>query len=144
MDYQPAASVTLALAVLGWVSVPIPPIEASIALSIAFVAREAILPQASRRHGFWLVAAFGLLHGLGFASALAEIGVDPRHLLLSLLVFNVGVELGQLLFIGGVLGAMMAARRILVMDSRRLRSATAFGLGTLGMVWTFERVTGFL
>ena len=103
-----AHSITLGLAALGFVHVPQSPVEAVIALSIVFVAaeivhgwqgREGIAAQAP-----WLIAfAFGLLHGFGFAGALSEIGLPQGHIPLALLFFNLGVEAGQLLFIGGIL-----------------------------------------
>ena len=75
-------------------------------MSIAFMAREALLPPGERRHGAGLVAAFGLLHGLGFAGALEEVGIGTAELLLGLLTFNLGVEAGQLLFVAVVLVAI--------------------------------------
>jgi hypothetical protein len=136
-------SFTLALAVLGWVEVPVPPIEAVIALSIVFVAREAVLSDKDRRNGFLLVAAFGMLHGLGFASALAEMGVDPDYLLLSLFMFNLGVELGQLLFVAVAVGTGFVFTRVFASHRERLRGALAFGVGSLAVFWTFERVAAF-
>lgn len=135
-------SLTLALAVLGWVHVPVPPIEACIALSIAFVAREALRPHSGLRHSVGLVFAFGLLHGLGFASALAESGIEPGETLLGLLTFNVGVELGQLLFVLAVLSTVALAK-CMTSAVGRVRTATAFGLGSLGFFWTIERVAAF-
>ena len=103
-----AHSLTLALAAVGWVALPSPPIEASIALSIVFVARELGLrapgapPYGAAR--LWSVAfGFGLLHGLGFAGALAEIGLPAGEVPLALLTFNLGVEFGQLAFVALVL-----------------------------------------
>lgn len=134
-------SLTLALAVLGWVHVPVPPVEACIALSIAFVVREALLPNSMLRHGAGLVFAFGLLHGLGFASALSESGIEPGEILLGLLSFNVGVELGQLVFVLLVVSVIALTKNISM--SARTRPTIAFGLGTLGLFWTFERVAAF-
>jgi hydrogenase/urease accessory protein HupE len=110
-----AHSLTLAAATLGFVHVPPPPVEAAIALSIVFVAAE-IVNTRNGRVSFaagrpWLVAfTFGLLHGLGFAGALSEIGLPQGHIPLALLFFNVGVESGQLLFIGSVLGCVGLGR----------------------------------
>ena len=132
-------SMTLGLAFLGYVQLPAPPVEACIALSIAFVAREALRPEAERRHGFWLVAGFGLLHGLGFAGALSEIGISGPDLLLGLVAFNLGVEAGQLLFVAGVL-ALMQAGRSLALQRPWQAPAAAFGLGGLAMFWTLERL----
>ena len=101
-----AHSITLAAATLGLVHVPQTPIEAAIALSVMFVAAE-ILHQASGRPGLtarapWVVAfIFGLLHGFGFAGALREVGLPQSDIPVALLFFNVGVEVGQLMFIAG-------------------------------------------
>ena len=114
-----AHSITLALATLGVIHVPGPPVEATIALSIVFVASE-IVQQQRGREGLaskqpWLVAfAFGLLHGLGFAGALAEIGLPANAIPLALLFFNIGVEIGQLLFIA----AVFAATRLLFLAAK--------------------------
>ncbi|WP_237066598.1 HupE/UreJ family protein [Microbulbifer guangxiensis] len=102
-----AHSLTLAAAVLGWVSVPQAPVEAVIALSIVFVASEILQKHRGRStlaiRKPWLVAfGFGLLHGLGFAGALSEIGVPQHAIPLSLALFNIGVEAGQLAFIGAL------------------------------------------
>ena len=108
-----AHSITLGLATLGFVNVPGGPVEACIALSIVFLGVE-ILHARQGRHGLayrfpWLVAfAFGLLHGLGFAGALSEIGLPKSEIPLALLFFNVGVEVGQLLF---VLACLLVAHR---------------------------------
>jgi hydrogenase/urease accessory protein HupE len=134
-------SVTLALAALGWLAIPAPPIEACIALSIVYVARQALLPRAALHHGVGIVLCFGLLHGLGFASALRESGIERGELLLGLLSFNLGVEIGQL---GFVLAFLLLAAGLRQPLTRRLVPATAFGLGSLGIYWTLERIAGFL
>ena len=109
-----AHSITLSLATLGVLHVPGPPVEAIIALSIVFVAGE-IIHQRQGREGLasrqpWVVAfAFGLLHGLGFAGALAEVGLPENSIPLALLFFNIGVEIGQVLFIVVVLAIYKAA-----------------------------------
>src|SRR5262249_30693553 len=112
-----AHSITLSLATLGVVHVPGPPVEASIALSILLLASEIIRfqqGQASLTSQWpWLVAfSFGLLHGFGFASALTDVGLPQGDIPLALFSFNVGVEIGQLTFIGFVLGLLACARRI--------------------------------
>lgn len=137
-------SLTLALATLGWIAVPVPPLEVTIALSIAFVAREALVPEAERRHGFGLVLAFGMLHGIGFASVLSELGIDSANLLLALFAFNLGVEVGQILFVGLVLCAALPLRKASVAMRARLRFASAFSIGALAMFWTIERMQPFL
>ena len=110
-------SLTLSAAALGWVHVPQPPVEACIALSIVFVAREIV--QAGRGHpGLtarwpWVVSfTFGLMHGFGFAGALAEVGLPTRAIPIALLFFNIGVEIGQLLFVAGVLGLMAVLAKV--------------------------------
>ncbi len=112
-----AHSLTLAGATLGFVHVPGPPVEAAIALSIVFVAAEIIHSRqgnAGLTERFpWVVAfTFGLLHGFGFASALNEVGLPQAAIPVALLFFNVGVEIGQLLFIAAVFAVIALARRI--------------------------------
>ena len=145
-----AHSITLAFATLDVIRVPGPPVEATIALSIIFVANE-IIKQRRGREGLasqrpWLVAfAFGLLHGLGFAGALAEIGLPANAIPLALLFFNVGVEIGQLLFIAAVLLTMrllskLAERHI---GLRHAAVVTAYAIGGIASYWFIERVSGF-
>jgi hydrogenase/urease accessory protein HupE len=145
-----AHSITLALATLGVIHVPGPPVEATIALSIVFVAGE-IVQQQRGREGLasrkpWLIAfTFGLLHGLGFAGALAQIGLPANSIPLALLFFNVGVELGQLLFIAAVFAAtrllfLLAANRI---DLRRAATVPAYLIGGIASYWVVERVSMF-
>jgi len=143
-----AHSLTLAAATLGWVAVPPPPVEAVIALSIVFVAGE-IVHGARGRPGLsarqpWLVAlTFGLLHGFGFAGALHEIGLPERSIPLALLAFNVGVEVGQLLFVGAVLaaGALLAGLRL--HPSRAWRIAAGYCIGAIASYWLLERLAAF-
>jgi len=143
-----AHSITLTAATLGFVHVPQPPVEAVIALSIAFVAAE-ILHGLHGREGVaarapWIVAlTFGLLHGLGFAGALSEIGLPEGRIPLALLFFNVGVEVGQLLFIGGVLILVAAARRAVPATPYWARLAPPYVIGTLAMFWVFQRIATF-
>ncbi|WP_231639160.1 HupE/UreJ family protein [Sphingomonas profundi] len=141
-------SISLALAFFDVIHVPVPPVEAVIALSIAFMAREAlrVTPDAvesvaARRRYMAIVATFGLLHGLGFATALGELGVSPHERVEGLVFFNVGVEVGQLLFVGVVLAAMAAARAI--GRAEPVRVAALYGAGALGCFWMLERVAGF-
>jgi hydrogenase/urease accessory protein HupE len=143
-----AHSLTLAAATLGWVHVPAPPVEASIALSIVFVARE-ILQANAGRTGLtsrqpWLVAfCFGLLHGLGFAGALSEVGLPGHAIPIALLFFNLGVEFGQLAFVAVVSAALFAARRAPWPRRAWLNPVPAYAIGTLAACWTIERVIGF-
>ncbi|UCD70053.1 MAG: HupE/UreJ family protein, partial [Betaproteobacteria bacterium] len=92
----------------------------------------------------WLVAfTFGLLHGFGFAGALTEVGLPQKEIPLALLTFNVGVEVGQILFILGVLTLIVVVRRIISSPPRWAIPATAYGIGGLSAFWVIERVSGF-
>jgi hypothetical protein len=140
-----AHSVTLAAATLGWVHVPGPPVEALIALSIVFVAGE-VAHGLRGRSGLtarapWLAAfGFGLLHGLGFAGALAEVGLPPRAIPLALLAFNVGVELGQLAFVAAALGALAVLRRASLQPPGWTRWVPPYAIGSLAAFWVIERI----
>lgn len=144
-----AHSITLASASLGWLHVPGPPVEAIIALSIVFVASEIVHGMQGRpgltERAPWIVAfSFGLLHGFGFAGALAEVGLPQTAIPVALLMFNVGVEIGQLLFVATalVVGAMVAG---LLADKRAwATSATAYAIGSVAAFWTIERVLSFI
>jgi hydrogenase/urease accessory protein HupE len=136
-----AHSVSLAVTVLGLVHVPSPPVEASIALSIVLVCGECLRPAGSlTRRAPWAVAfAFGLLHGLGFASALLDLGVPEQHVPAALLCFNVGVELGQLAIIAAVIGL----RRILTglrLDRDWMRRGLIYAMGGLAACWSLDRL----
>ncbi|MGK4002694.1 HupE/UreJ family protein [Sorangium sp. So ce1036] len=145
-----AHSLTLGTATLGLPSLPTAPVEAVIALSIAFVAveiaGEARTKQPSlTRQRPWLVAfAFGLLHGFGFASALAELEIAGAERPIVLLCFNVGVEIGQLVFIAGLLALRAASRRLERASGVRLAIAGYYAMGTLAMYWFFERIVAFM
>jgi len=140
-----AHSLTLAAATLGLVHVPGPPVEAIIALSIVYVAAEVVHGLQGRpgltARAPWLVAfTFGLLHGFGFAGALAEVGLPQNAIPVALLMFNVGVELGQLAFVGAVLAAGLLLTRLPVRWPRWTQFAPAYAIGTVAMMWTIERV----
>ncbi|HSK38846.1 MAG TPA: HupE/UreJ family protein [Arenibaculum sp.] len=144
-----AHSITLAMAVLGLVHAPQAPVEAVIALSILFLASELMRrrrdgPGLTERHP-WLVAfSFGLLHGLGFAGALAEVGLPEADIPLALLVFNLGVEAGQLLFVAALLALSWLWRRAIVQPPPPwLRDAPAYAIGSLATFWLIERVAAF-
>jgi hypothetical protein len=161
-----AHSVTLAAATLGFVHVPSAPVEATIALSILFLASELArqpfastssspLSSASAPAGArssvdaradltarfpWLVAfSFGLLHGFGFAGALSEVGVPQKAVPLALLFFNVGVEIGQLLFIGSVLALGWLVRRAAIRAPVWWPRAAAYGIGSVAAFWVVQR-----
>ena len=143
-----AHSVTLALAALGVVHVPGPPVEAVIALSIVFVAAEIIRGREGKpgltARWPWIVAfVFGLLHGFGFAGALTELGLPQTSILLALLMFNVGVEVGQLLFVGGVLAIYVGVRRIRVAPPEWVWRIPPYAIGGVAAFWMIERVVGF-
>lgn len=133
-----AHSLTLALATLGWVRLPPAPVEALIAASIVLVAAEALRPAATRRP--WRVAfAFGLLHGFGFAGALGVLGVPQGQVPLALVFFNLGVEAGQIGFLALVLPLLALARHHGPWPSWA-RAAPAYAIGTIAMLWFFERL----
>ena len=146
--FTAAHSITLAAAVLGVVHVPPKPVEAMIALSIAFVAQEIIRARQGKisiATSFpWVVAfAFGLLHGFGFAGALSEIGIPEGHIPLALLFFNLGVEAGQVLFVGAVLASWTLVRHLRLPLPRWAASAPAYAIGSLAMFWMIQRVSMF-
>ncbi len=138
-----AHSITLAASVLDLVYLPQGPVEAVIALSILFLARELVVPEARRSRftnakPWWMAIAFGLLHGFGFAGALADIGLPREQLAGALLLFNIGIELGQLLVIGAVLALLYLVTRLVA----RPVAAHAFALlmGVVAAYWTIDRI----
>jgi hydrogenase/urease accessory protein HupE len=142
-----AHSITLAGASLGYFSLPQAPVEATIALSIAFVASELVKSKPGERRLSesypWIVAfAFGLLHGFGFAGALKEIGLPQSDVPLSLLTFNLGVEAGQLIFVAAVLVLLGAARALIRIPPAPARPIAAYMVGTAAMLWLIPRVAG--
>lgn len=148
--FTAAHSITLALAALGYLSFPSAAIEALVALSILFVAVE-LIPQrrndqtlAHRRP--WMIAfLFGLLHGMAFAGALSQIGLPPKAAPMALLLFNVGVEIGQLIFIGAALVVIAGLKR--AADRFRLPNPAwvpAYAIGGLSAYWLIERTLAAL
>lgn len=140
-----AHSITLACATLELLALPSPPVEAGIALSIVLLAHELALPEHERDtltwRAPWLVAfGFGLLHGFGFAGALAEVGLPSAHVPLALLAFNLGVELGQLGVVALVLVALALLRRV----HARGRMLVVYGIGSLAAAWLIDRVLDFV
>jgi hydrogenase/urease accessory protein HupE len=141
-------SLTLTAAALGWVHVPQPPVEACIALSIVFVAREIVETRRGRpgltgRYPWVVSFTFGLMHGFGFAGALAQVGLPQRAIPIALLFFNVGVEIGQLLFVSGVLGVMAVLTRFPRTWPRWADAVPAYAIGTIAMLWTIQRIVAF-
>jgi len=143
-----AHSITLAVATLGWVWVPGPPVEAVIALSILFLASELLkinrgLQSLTATYP-WLVAfTFGLLHGFGFAGALSQVGLPQNEIPLALLMFNIGVELGQLMFVMLMLGVIIALGRLRVQWPVWSRQFPAYAIGGMAAFWLIQRVSSF-
>jgi hydrogenase/urease accessory protein HupE len=152
-----AHSITLAAATLGYVNVPGPPVEAAIALSIVFVAAEIVNVHRGRTsltaRWPWLVAfTFGLLHGLGFAGALSEVGLPAHAIPLALLFFNLGVEIGQLIFVAAVMtltatveGITSERWQLAGVQQRfgQIEVACAYGIGAVATYWLADRTMGF-
>lgn len=139
-----AHSMTLALSALGWLTLRSPPVEATIALSIMLVAGEALhkQPTLSRRWPALVAFLFGLVHGLGFAGALKDIGLPQNHLLAALLTFNVGVELGQLLVVGL---AFLVYRAVFGWPKFLLARAPAlYAIGGVAAYWSIGRIVNIL
>ncbi len=143
-----AHSVTLAMATLGFVYVPQAPVEAVIALSIIFLATE-LAKQHRGETGLttkapWLVAlCFGLLHGFGFAGALTEVGLPQSDIPLALLFFNVGVEVGQLMFVSGVLVVTWMIKKMKLRWPAWVERVPAYAIGSLAAFWFIQRTTSF-
>ena len=140
-----AHSLTLAAASLGGITLPGPPVEIVIAMSIALLGAETI--YRNRGHETlsqrkpWLIAfGFGLIHGFGFAGALAEIGLPKGAEVLALLLFNLGVEAGQVAFVGAVLLLVFLATRLARLPLAPARIIAAYGIGITGAYWAIERV----
>ncbi len=147
-----AHSLTLAGATLGFVHMPGPPIEAVIALSIALVASEIIhsrrgKPGLTEQYPWVVAFTFGLLHGFGFAGALAEIGLPQISIPIALLFFNVGVEIGQLLFIASVFAIIAPARKITrssdVPGPAWAWAVPPYAIGSLAVFWVIQRIAVF-
>jgi hypothetical protein len=140
-----AHSMSLAAAVLGLVHVPSAPVEATIALSIVYVAAEAVHagkdhPHLARRAPWVIAFGFGLLHGLGFAGALSEVGLPAHDIPMALLLFNIGIEIGQLTFVALLLLVAKALWRIAPRLTGRLSWAPPYAIGSLASFWLIERL----
>ncbi len=139
-----AHSITLALATLGYASAPLLPLNAAIALSILFLGPEIVRAWSGEtsftiRHPWVVAFAFGLLHGFGFASGLTAMGLPKDEIPLALLLFNIGVELGQLAF---VLLVVLLERSFRVLELRwpvAIQRLPGYVVGTLGAFWTIQR-----
>ncbi|MCK4838459.1 MAG: HupE/UreJ family protein, partial [Desulfobulbaceae bacterium] len=149
-----AHSITLALAALGVVKVSVAPVEAAVALSIVFVAMELARDKhhtLTWRYPIAVSSTFGLLHGFGFAAVLTEIGLPQTEIPTALLFFNVGVEIGQIMFVIASIAVFFAGKAV----TKRLREMTfkdvlhriqqpaGYVVGVLAMFWTLDRVSGF-
>ena len=142
-----AHSLTLGLSALGWVSLPAAPVEILITLSIVLLAVEIVQRQQGRpglaARKPWLIAfGFGLLHGFGFASALGGIGLPKGAELGALFLFNLGVEIGQVLFVGVLLIAAWLFGRFATRWREGAQLPAAYAIGSLAMFWTLERIDG--
>lgn len=146
-----AHSITLGVSVLGWISLPSAPVEAVIALSILFLAIEIVQKlNNSNNKSFtakhpWLVALiFGLLHGFGFAGALTEVGLPNNAIPIALLGFNLGVEIGQVIFIIAIISLMYLLNKLIKNMPSLLPHIAIYAIGSLASFWLIERVSGFI
>jgi HupE / UreJ protein len=138
-------SLSLAAATFGWVGVPERPLNAAIALSIIFVGVEIVKLQRGQagltaRYPWVVAFAFGLLHGVGFATALTTLGIPPATLPIALLFFNVGVEIGQLIFVFVVLLLIWAHRQAEAVLPRWGDALPAYAIGSVAAFWFLSRV----
>ena len=158
--FTAAHSLTLGMSALGWLQLRPPPVEATIALSIVLVACEALRPSRrghdrtgtsgegdggdtlARRWPALVAFLFGLVHGLGFAGALREIGLPENHLLVALLTFNVGVEIGQLMTVGVCWALWRVASRW--SWTGRLRTALLYLIGSAAAYWSWLRIAAIV
>jgi hydrogenase/urease accessory protein HupE len=139
-----AHSITLAIATLGYASAPLPPLNAAIALSILFLGPEIVRTWRGEtsftiRHPWVVAFAFGLLHGFGFASGLAAMGLPKAEIPLALLLFNVGVEIGQVAFVLLVVLLQRSFRVLEVRWPRLVEQLPGYAVGTLGAYWAIQR-----
>ena len=135
-------SLTLALITLNAFPYPVALVEFLIAVSIFVLAVELSRPCGAGRlwrRPWWLAGSFGLLHGMGFAGALAETGLPQSHVPLALLFFNMGIELGQLAFIAALVAAVAVGQRLPGIQFARWRSFPVLVLGVLSAMWCIER-----
>lgn len=150
-----AHSITLALAALDVIRIPTPPVEAAIALSVVFLAWEIVKDdkeQLTYRYPVAVSTSFGLLHGLGFAAVLRDIGLPQTELPTALLFFNIGVEIGQILFVLALLAGFFVIRpllrRLLTTDGDEmhwtsLTTPAAYIIGGVASYWLIDRISGF-
>jgi len=139
-----AHSITLAIATLGYATAPLPPLNAAIALSILFLGPEIVRSWRGEtsftiRHPWVVAFAFGLLHGFGFASGLSAMGLPRTEIPLALLLFNVGVEIGQILFVVLVVLLERAFRALEIRWPRAVEALPGYAVGSLGAYWAIQR-----
>ncbi|MDG0817031.1 HupE/UreJ family protein [Bdellovibrio svalbardensis] len=140
-------SITLSLAALGFVHTPQAPVEVLIALSILVVAVELVRVETgppsslAARNPPLIAAIFGLLHGLGFAGALAEVGLPSHEIPLALMTFNVGIELGQLVFVAAVLCGLLVLRQLSLKWSKMSYEISVYAIGSLSSYLILDRLT---
>jgi len=142
-----AHSLTLVATTLELISVPGPPVEAAIALSIVFLAVEVVkrdpaTPRLSERIPWVVAFLFGLLHGFGFAGALAEIGLPQGEVPMALLTFNLGVEAGQIVIVCAAMIFLSLLRRFNALYAARFQRLSAYAIGTIAVMWLLQRVLG--
>lgn len=142
--FTAAHSLTLASSAMGWLTLRPAPVEATIALSIVLVAGEALHRRETLARRWPAVVAFlfGLVHGLGFAGALKDIGLPQQHLLAALLSFNVGVEIGQLMTVGACWALWRLSARWPA--AQRLRTVLLYVIGSVAACWSWLRIAAVL
>jgi hydrogenase/urease accessory protein HupE len=143
-SFTVAHSITLAIATFGYASAPLPPLNAAIALSILFLGPEIVRvwrggTSFTIRHPWVVAFAFGLLHGFGFASGLTAMGLPKAEIPLALLLFNVGVEIGQVAFVVLVVLLERAFRTLEISWPRWAQALPGYVVGSLGAYWTIQR-----
>jgi hydrogenase/urease accessory protein HupE len=139
-----AHSLTLAAATLGLVHAPPAPVEAVIALSILYLAVELVhvregRPALAQRYPWVIAFTFGLLHGFGFAGALSEVGLPPERIPLALLLFNCGIEIGQVVFVGVVSAVLALLARGVPRFCAGVKWVMPHAIGSLAAFWFIER-----
>ena len=143
-SFTVAHSITLGIATLGYASVPLPPLNAVIALSILFLGPEIVRSwrggtSLTIRHPWVVAFAFGLLHGFGFATGLTDLGLRTAEIPQALLLFNLGVEMGQIAFIMLVILLERSFRTIEIHWPRWVQLVPGYTVGSLGAYWTIQR-----
>ena len=144
-----AHSITLAIATLGYASAPLPPLNAAIALSILFLGPEIVKrwrgeTSLTIRHPWVVAFGFGLLHGFGFASGLTTMGLPQAEIPMALLLFNIGVECGQVGFVVLVIVLERAFQTLAIRWPRAVEALPGYAVGSLGAYWTIQRTVAML